>query len=51
MYGLVNKAIKDLVVKEFGDQTWDDVCKMAGFDEGDFVGMVYPIDLALAISH
>ena len=46
MYGLVNKAIKDLVVKEFGDQTWDEVCKMAGFEEGEFVGMErYPDSL------
>lgn len=46
MYGLVNKAIKQLVVKEFGEQTWVEVCKMVGFEEEDFVGMEpYPDSL------
>lgn len=39
MYGLVNKAIKDLVVTKFGQEKWDEMCQMVGFTEGEFVGM------------
>lgn len=39
MYGLVNKAIKDLVIKGHGQETWNRICQKVGFNEGDFVGM------------
>lgn len=39
MYGLVNKAIKDLVTTNYGDDVWKDICKRAGFFEEDFLGM------------
>lgn len=32
MYGLVNKAIQDLVVREFGESTWQEIATAAGFD-------------------
>lgn len=46
MYGLVNKAIKDLVVGNYGEPTWKNICKRAGFFEEDFLGMSpYPDQL------
>ena len=29
MYGLVNKAIKDLVTENHGDEAWEKVCEIA----------------------
>jgi len=39
MYGLVNKAIKDLVTDNHGDEAWQKVCDIADFHEGDFISM------------
>jgi hypothetical protein len=39
MYGLVNKAIEELVVENHGQEVWDRVCKQAGFTEGSFLSM------------
>ena len=39
MYGLVNKAIKDLVTENHGDEAWEKVCEIAEFHEGDFISM------------
>jgi hypothetical protein len=39
MYGLVNKAIKDLVVSNHGESIWQEICLKAGFYEQDFIGM------------
>lgn len=39
MYGLVNKAIKDLVVSNHGTEVWEEICRRAGFEELEFVGM------------
>lgn len=39
MYGIVNKAIKDLVVTNYGDAAWKEICSKAGFLEEDFLGM------------
>jgi hypothetical protein len=39
MYGLVNKAIKDLVVSNHGIEKWKKICEMSHFYEEDFVGM------------
>jgi hypothetical protein len=39
MYGLVNKAIKDLVVENHGTDTWTRICDEAGFEESDFISM------------
>ena len=32
MYGLVNKAVKDLVVANFGDEVWQEIAASAGVD-------------------
>ena len=39
MYGLVNKAIKDLVVTNYGEEAWIEIASRAGFDEGEFLGL------------
>lgn len=39
MYGLVNKAIKDLVVSNHGEDKWREICKLSNFEDEDFVGM------------
>ena len=39
MYGLVNKAIKDLVVENHGQEKWEEICTSVGFEESDFISM------------
>lgn len=41
MYGLVNQAIKDLVVHEFGVEKWDQICQRSKIGNTDFVSMNY----------
>lgn len=46
MYGLVNKAVVDLVVNKFGEDTWVAIKKKAGVDQDVFVSMdAYPDDI------
>lgn len=46
MYGLVNKAIDELVVKTYGEETWDKIRKKAGFEDEEFIGLKsYPDEL------
>jgi len=39
MYGLVNKAIKDLVVTNHGEEKWKEICRMSNHYEEDFIAM------------
>jgi hypothetical protein len=39
MYGLVNKAIKDLVEQKFGTATWRRIAAAAGFRNDEFLSM------------
>ncbi|MFN5735797.1 MAG: heme NO-binding domain-containing protein [Flavobacteriales bacterium] len=39
MYGLVNKAIKDLIVSNHGEETWKEIARRSDFHEADFVGL------------
>ena len=39
MYGLVNKAIKDLVVTNHGEDKWKEIAMRSDFHEPDFVGL------------
>ncbi|MCE2711547.1 MAG: heme NO-binding domain-containing protein [Cryomorphaceae bacterium] len=39
MYGLVNKAIKDLVTDNYGEETWVEICERANFEDLDFISM------------
>ena len=46
MYGLVNKAIEDLVTEQFGREKWEAICVEAGHDDLGFIGMKsYPDEL------
>lgn len=47
MYGLVNKAIEDLIRSRFGDATWQAIRKQAGVQAEEFVRMEdYPDELS-----
>ena len=39
MYGLVNKAVTDLVVSKFGEEKWDEIVEKAGLEDDTFIGM------------
>lgn len=46
MYGLVNKAIQDLVCEKFGEEKWNEIKKRAGFEDDFFIGLqAYPDSL------
>ena len=46
MYGLVNKALQDLVCSRFGEDTWETIKRTAGVDIDVFVSMeAYPDDV------
>lgn len=50
MYGLVNKAIHELVLDGFGEETWEKICSRAGFPDEEFIGLKsYPDQLTLDI--
>ena len=39
MYGLINKAIQDLVVSRFGEAKWNEIRRKAEVTDADFVSM------------
>lgn len=41
MYGMVNQAIKDLVVSRFGETAWAQICEKSNIPTSDFVFMQY----------
>lgn len=41
MYGMVNQAIKDLVVTQFGDAKWKEIADLSQINTDDFVFMDY----------
>lgn len=46
MYGLVNKAIHDMVCSKFGDETWQAIRQRAAVEADGFISMEsYPDDL------
>jgi len=46
MYGLINRAIKDLITQNYGEDCWNEVKRMANVDIEEFVGMsTYPDDI------
>ena len=48
MYGLVNKAIKSVVIEHSSENKWKTVCTKSKFDEFDFIGMYsYPDELSM----
>lgn len=43
MYGLVNKAIQDLVCDKFGEDKWAEIKKLSNFEDDFFIGLqAYP---------
>lgn len=50
MYGLVNKAIQELICQRFGEPTWERIRKEAGVAIESFVSMqAYPDELTYAL--
>ena len=50
MYGLINKAVRELVRSEFGDDAWGRIRSAAGVEEDDFVSMQqYDDDVTYAL--
>ena len=46
MYGLVNKAIEDLICNRFGDEAWERIKRRAGLEMDSFISMEgYPDEL------
>lgn len=41
MYGMVNQAVKDLVVSKFGNEAWNKICLKMDMSNEDFVFMQY----------
>lgn len=41
MYGLVNQAVRDLVITKFGEEKWDAICEEAQSPVKEFVNMQY----------
>lgn len=50
MYGLINKAVRGLVVDNFGTDTWNEIRKKAGVTEEAFLAMDrYPDEVTYAL--
>lgn len=50
MYGLVNKAVQDLIVTQFGQDKWEAVKEKAGIDIDTFLSMKsYPDDITYSL--
>jgi len=50
MYGLVNKAIQDLVCERFGEDKWQEIKKLSGFEDDFFIGLqAYPDSLTYSL--
>jgi hypothetical protein len=50
MYGLVNKAIQDLVCEKFGEDKWAEIKKLSGFEDDFFIGLqTYPDALTYSL--
>ena len=46
MYGLVNKAIADMIRSQFGEETWQEIRQLAAVENDTFVSMEgYPDDV------
>jgi hypothetical protein len=39
MYGMINKAIHELVTSRFGEEKWNEICRKAGVGDAAFVNM------------
>lgn len=39
MYGMINNAIQDMIIEEYGDKVWDSIKNSAGLQTDGFVSM------------
>lgn len=39
MYGLINNALKEMILEKFGEETWNDVLRESGVPEDSFLTM------------
>lgn len=50
MYGMIHRAIRELVLEEAGDSAWDDLERQLGIGPADMISaMVYPDDQTIAL--
>ena len=50
MYGLINRAVRQLITQEFGEAAWEKIAAAAGCAGVDFVGMeTYPDELTYTL--
>ncbi|MEN9722630.1 MAG: hypothetical protein RJB38_616 [Pseudomonadota bacterium] len=50
MYGLVNQAVRDLIVSRFGQEKWATICRRSGVNDDEFEAMkAYPDHLTYAL--
>ena len=50
MYGMVNKAIQDMVISGHGEETWDQIRQKAGVEDDVFVSTEgYPDEMTYAL--
>jgi len=47
MYGMIHKAIRDMIKAEHGEEVWKSVLAESGADDGDFLSLrIYADDIA-----
>lgn len=50
MYGLVNKAVEEMVTSQFGEDTWEQIKTQAGVEEDMFISNeAYPDDITFRL--
>ncbi len=50
MYGLINRAIRALITREFGAEAWGKISETPGYSGADFAGMeTYPNEVTYAL--
>lgn len=51
MYGLVNRALQDLIASQYGEERWEEIRRRAGIDIESFVCMTpYPDDVTYKLA-
>lgn len=49
MYGMVNKGVQDLIVSQYGDDTWQQVRRTAGVDQEFVLMHQYPDEMTVRL--
>lgn len=51
MYGLVNRALQNLVIQKLGQEAWNEICETAQIEDHNFVNfMPYPDDVTYRLA-